>query len=418
MIVDLPPKDVDIVRLDFCQAERAFYQAIYDRSQAEFSGYVSRGSTMSNYVAIFALLLKLRQACDHPFLVLGRNAERPETNGTAKYENSAFRRGAQETPEAFMERISVQIQKENNQNSQQENSIARSNCSSTCEIREDCTSSGSTDSYVKSVLKQIQEEGLESQECPVCLDPPSNAVLTQCAHLLCEECLRQSIDVNDSSMCPICRAPVDVEQVFHISSVQHTTQEQNDSNSITNIYLSTKLKRLAQDLNEIREWNRTAPVEQKRKVVVFSQWTHMLDLIVETLTHEGFGCCRFDGSLTQEAREKTLLKFAKDPEMEVMVISLRAGGVGLNLTAASVVILMDPWWNPSIENQAIDRVHRIGQKQKVIVKKYVVQETVEDMILELQRRKEALTKNVLATRGPDKLSDRLNLDDLMQFFKR
>jgi DNA repair protein RAD5 len=130
----------------------------------------------------------------------------------------------------------------------------------------------------------------------------------------------------------------------------------------------------------------------------------------------GFSHLRFDGSLRQEDRERVLMDFSVG-HAQVLVISLKAGGVGLNLTAASVVILMDPWWNPGIEDQAIDRVHRLGQSKSVLVKKYIVQDTVEEMILQLQERKATLASTVLSTAkaGADN-EGRLSLSDLLKFF--
>jgi DNA repair protein RAD5 len=156
----------------------------------------------------------------------------------------------------------------------------------------------------------------------------------------------------------------------------------------------------------------------KRKVVVFSQWIGMLKLVSDILKTNGYKCCYYDGSLPREARKRVIYQFSEDPDVDVLVISLKAGGVGLNLTAASVVILLDPWWNPGVEQQAIDRVHRLGQTKEVIVKKYIVQNTVETMILKLQERKAKLARNVLLSESSNKLQAGISMEDLIEIFEK
>ncbi|KAF1315738.1 DNA repair protein rad5, swi/snf-related matrix-associated actin-dependent regulator of chromatin, partial [Globisporangium splendens] len=480
-LVQLPPKHMELVKLRFSDDERAFYQAVYDKSRAEFNGFVASGTASTSYVAIFALLLRLRQACNHPFLALGRNfeqaqndAEQSKKQGNGKQQSQhgdaetslLFQPQTNESMESYYRRISVQLQQDMQQASRSQSELLSSSSSTTGDT-DNAHSSGLTTSYIENVLAQV-EEGLESHECPVCLDPPVRGVLTACAHVLCEQCLRDSLAMDPDSGCPVCRAVVDMNKVFVLPAPpekrphgeddtkvadevsvaaggdgeQKTTEEvtarapkqvKDDHKNAANVFVSTKLKQLLQDLEAIRRENE-APREQtqddngeiatitpkkKRKVVVFSQWTHMLEMVATLLQHHGFAHCMFHGAMPQETREKVLTKFAKDPTMDVLVISLKAGGVGLNLTCASVVILLDPWWNPGVEDQAIDRVHRLGQDQTVLVKRYVVDETVEDMILQLQQRKDKLAKHVLVAskHGDEKRSERLSLEDLKSFFR-
>ncbi|CAM9541697.1 unnamed protein product, partial [Discosporangium mesarthrocarpum] len=141
---------------------------------------------------------------------------------------------------------------------------------------------------------------------------------------------------------------------------------------------STKLNQLELELREMRR------KDPSTKAVVFSQWTHMLDLVEISLKRMTRGFCRLDGGMNQQQRERALRSFSKDERVTIMLISLKAGGVGLNLTAASMVFLLDPWWNPAVEDQAIDRVHRLGQTSPVSVRRFAVVDTVEDKMLALQ----------------------------------
>ncbi|MBI5329820.1 MAG: DEAD/DEAH box helicase [Betaproteobacteria bacterium] len=133
-------------------------------------------------------------------------------------------------------------------------------------------------------------------------------------------------------------------------------------------------------------------VEEGRRVLVFSQFTSMLDLIAAALDKAGIAYVTLTGQTT--AREQVIGEF-QEGDVPVFLISLKAGGVGLNLTAADTVIHYDPWWNPAVENQATDRAHRIGQKNKVFVYKLVVAGSIEERIVALQERKAALAEGVL-----------------------
>ncbi|KAJ0409397.1 hypothetical protein P43SY_002287 [Pythium insidiosum] len=412
-LVQLPPRHIEVVELQFSAEERAFYQAVYDRSRAEFNGFVASGTTMSSYVAIFALLLRLRQACDHPLLALGRQSE--SAAAASRAEDKAARllqRQANESNEAFFQRIAQQLQQE---------TVSVSAASATDDSKD---GSRPANAYIENVLAQIQEEGLDAQECPVCLDAPRQAVLTACAHLLCSECLRESVANDPENGCPVCRVPVDMAKVYSLADTQADADaaEATPNESQSGMYLSTKLHRLLTDIQHIRNENeRMEDPAQRRKVVVFSQWTHMLEMVAQLLAERGVGHAVFHGSMPQEARERVLRRFSTDDSVEVLVISLRAGGVGLNLTRASVVLLLDPWWNPGVEDQAIDRVHRLGQSRDVLVRRYVVRDTVEDMILALQQRKARLARHVLVAShrngADDQSSDRLSMEDLLAFFR-
>ena len=106
--------------------------------------------------------------------------------------------------------------------------------------------------------------------------------------------------------------------------------------------------------------------------------------------------CGAWGSTTATERERAIQSFQKDDEVRVFLISLKAGGVGLNLTAADYVYIVDPWWNPAVEQQAIDRTHRIGQTKNIFAYRMICKDTIEDKILQLQEKKRALARDLVA----------------------
>lgn len=148
------------------------------------------------------------------------------------------------------------------------------------------------------------------------------------------------------------------------------------------------------------------------KVLVFSQFTSMLDIFETDLRERKIEYLRLDGSTKD--RQDVVDRFNDDEKVKVFLISLKAGGVGLNLTSASAVFLYDPWWNPMAEKQAVDRAHRIGQTKKVNIYKFITKDSIEEKILKLQERKGNLFENLVTE---DKgFIKRLEWEDLMELF--
>ncbi len=148
------------------------------------------------------------------------------------------------------------------------------------------------------------------------------------------------------------------------------------------------------------------------KSLVFSQWTSYLDRIGSALDLAGIPYLRLDGSTPN--RGELVARFQQEAEWPVMLLSLKAGGVGLNLTAADHVFIMDPWWNPAAEDQAADRAHRIGQENPVMIHRIVAEETVEERILELQTTKRGLADSALGSADGGLSLDRNALLALLQ----
>jgi SNF2 family DNA or RNA helicase len=132
-------------------------------------------------------------------------------------------------------------------------------------------------------------------------------------------------------------------------------------------------------------------LEEDRKILVFSQFTSMLKIIEEELQKREIEYVKLTGYTKN--REKVINRFKKE-DIKVFLISLKAGGVGLNLTEADTIIHYDPWWNPAVENQATDRAYRIGQDKPVFVYKLIVENTIEQKIIELQKKKVNIQNSV------------------------
>lgn len=163
---------------------------------------------------------------------------------------------------------------------------------------------------------------------------------------------------------------------------------------------SSKFEAVLSDLEQL--------VESGKKVVIFSQFTQMLQLFIKEMKNRGIPTLLLDGSTRN--REEVVTKFQEDPKEQLFFISLKAGGVGLNLTRADYIIIYDPWWNSAQESQAIARAHRIGRTDTVFCRKYIAKDTIEEKILLLQAKKEAISASIFDSQ--DTPGNLISLDDL------
>jgi superfamily II DNA or RNA helicase len=156
-------------------------------------------------------------------------------------------------------------------------------------------------------------------------------------------------------------------------------------------------------------------IDDNHRLLVFSQFTALLGLLRDELTAQEIAHCYLDGSMAPRARQAEVDRFQNSPEIPVFLISLKAGGAGLNLTAADTVVHFDPWWNPAAEAQATDRAHRIGQTRVVTSCKLIASGTVEEKVLALQDEKRALLAGVFES--SDAAAAKLSLDDLKSLLR-
>lgn len=154
-------------------------------------------------------------------------------------------------------------------------------------------------------------------------------------------------------------------------------------------------------------------IQDGHKALIFSQFTSLLGLLKTQLEARGIRYEYLDGQTKD--RQERVERFQGDPEISLFLLSLKAGGVGLNLTSADYVFILDPWWNPAAESQAIDRAHRIGQTQKVFAYKIIAKDTVEEKILELQKTKKEVAKAIVGA-GEESVLKGLKLEDLKALF--
>ncbi|EJF67216.1 hypothetical protein DICSQDRAFT_45634 [Dichomitus squalens LYAD-421 SS1] len=360
-IVQLPPKEVKVEKLEFSPLERKIYDSLYLDAKKDFEHLKEKGLVSRNYTHILAMLMRLRRAVLHPNLVLSSG-----DGGLApKSANGSGTIDVKELIQRFGEG---------------ENVVSDSKV------------------YAEGVLANL---GQEDAECPICFDVMETpTILPNCMHQCCKDCIIAFIEKcrekGEDGKCPTCSKGPESDLLEIVRSRQNSNEGAGDIQEApaptvilrrNDFRSSTKLEALVQHLRRLRDQDLCF------RAVVFSQFTSFLDLIQIVLEREGLLWYRFDGSMDVKKRNEAVSGFkAPTREAKVLIISLKAGGVGLNLTNANHVFMMDCWWNAATENQAIDRVHRIGQEKTVYVTHFIVSGTIEGRILQIQKRKTAIVK--------------------------
>jgi SNF2 family DNA or RNA helicase len=398
--VDLPTRTVTTALVALSADERVFYNALRDRSRLEFSKYLAAGTVMSNYTRIFAMTLRLRQAADHPLLVPFAREAMLEAAAAGDRRDAGALGALARLSEAVARRVFAAV--------------------------------GGLDG------------GAPSDDCSICLEPLAmdTAVTTPCGHVFCADCAARLLAAGAPTPCPQCRAPLSPAALAPVSALRPKApspdpKETKDAKEakeadggrsprrgpragfVDGAYVpSSKGRAVVEHVSAAATETAAAPAgSEPVKTVVFSQFTGMLDLLETPLRLAGHAFARYDGSMTDTARDAALARFRADRDCCVLLASLHCCAVGLNLTAASRVLLVDPWWNPFVEEQAIDRVHRIGQTRPVVATRLVAADSVEADILSIQRRKRALSDAALANANP-RAAPRLSQDDLRRLFGR
>ncbi|KAJ3210536.1 hypothetical protein HDU82_007940 [Entophlyctis luteolus] len=401
-IITLPAKHVELLPVDFTPTEREFYSSLEKRTLLKFNAYLKAGTVMQNYSNVLVLLLRLRQACCHPSLV-----------------SMNFSEASAELLDAAQPSIL-----------------------------------GKNSSHISDPLEVLSEEiqqrllGLKlttAFECAICCDALNDGrILAGCGHVYCAECILMHLHGSggnsvEEKKCPECRGDIHTNQLVRVDDFLRAAKEaglikeQNDDNAALSKRAQEKLPLVASEVVddcEEKHWISSTKIDEMMKIIlktkrdhqddktiIFSQFRGFLDLCEKPLKDNNIGFTRYDGSMTAEVRDDSIRRLRDDPETRVILVSLKCGSLGLNLTCANRVIIVDFWWNVAVENQAIDRVHRFGQMKEVYIHRISINDTIEQRILALQNKKQELFNAALGEGGVQGLSrNRLSLNDLIQLF--
>lgn len=404
--IDLPPRKDLVIKLDFSQEERSVYDMFARNAQDRvkvLAGTRDKGLGGNTYIHILKAILRLRLLCAHGKDLLndadlaalaGMSAEMAITIDDDDEEGPALSR--QKAHEMFT------LMQDTNNDSCIE-------CSKKLVVNDD------------SIDTETQGNIL--------------GYMTPCFHVICRSCIsgfkhraKAAIPPGyNTGPCPICNSNMrfdfaelrreDVE-AEHNGPGRKSASGPKQTGSYEGPH--TKTRALLEDLLKSEVETRVNPTEKPYKSVVFSGWTSHLDLIELALNSVGIGFTRLDGTMSRGARTTAMDRFREDDSIHVILVSIMAGGLGLNLTSGNNVYVMEPQFNPAAEAQAIDRVHRLGQKRPVRTVRYIMRNSFEEKMVELQDKKTKLANLSMdsQSRSLDKAeSARQKLMDIRSLFK-
>ncbi|KAI0550805.1 hypothetical protein F4679DRAFT_541482 [Xylaria curta] len=262
------------------------------------------------------------------------------------------------------------------------------------------------------ILKRSGEGGQNIMVCCICDEPAEEAIRSKCKHDFCRQCAMSYLASQDEPDCPRCHIPlsIDLEQ----PSIEQDELLVKKSSIINRIKMenwtsSSKIELLVHELHKLRSDNAS------HKSIIFSQFTTMLQLIEWRLRRAGITTVMLDGSMTPAQRQASIKHFMEKPEVECFLVSLKAGGVALNLTEASQVFIVDPWWNPAAEWQSADRCHRIGQTRPCTITRLCIEDSVESRMVLLQEKKTHMIHSTI--NADDAAMESLTAADLSFLFR-
>lgn len=262
------------------------------------------------------------------------------------------------------------------------------------------------------ILKKNGEGGQNVIVCCICDETAEEAIRSSCKHDFCRECARNYLASSGEPDCPQChiQLSIDLDQ----PDIEQDEQMVKKSSIINRIKMenwtsSSKIEALVHDLHELRSKN------MSHKSIIFSQFTTMLQLVEWRLRRAGITTVMLDGSMTPAQRQASINHFMTDVNVECFLVSLKAGGVALNLTEASKVFIVDPWWNPAAEWQSADRCHRIGQARPCSITRLCIEDSVESRMVLLQEKKANMINSTI--NADDAAMESLTPEDMQFLFR-
>eukprot|EP00930_Biecheleria_cincta_P095946 TRINITY_DN87831_c0_g1_i1.p1 TRINITY_DN87831_c0_g1~~TRINITY_DN87831_c0_g1_i1.p1 ORF type:complete len:1334 (+),score=184.72 TRINITY_DN87831_c0_g1_i1:213-4214(+) len=367
--VRLPTLEIRVRKDSLSPQEQDFYTSMFTQSRTSFDTFVDKGTLLHNYAHVFDLIMRLRQAVDHPYLII---------HGLASTDSPAGLMPSKSRGDADVCALCQDDVEDRG-----------------CHAKAHCGHSFHRDCLTE-YLDQAPQLPSGGVGCPACFLPVTWAEQDPDA----EEADQDDIvaDVSGGEEEPI--------QAEHGATGRKSSIMQKIRTS--EFQSSTKIEALVQEIKQM------SSEDASSKALVFSQFSRFLELIEWRLKWEGISAAKVMGSTSIVSRNNIIVSFQTEPTLKVLLISLQAGGEGLNLQAANHVFIMDPWWNPAAELQAIQRAHRIGQARPVKATRFVAANTIEEKIMELQQKKQSVFDCTVG--NSNEALQRLSAEDIMFLF--
>ncbi|CCX12492.1 Similar to Uncharacterized ATP-dependent helicase C582.10c; acc. no. Q10332 [Pyronema omphalodes CBS 100304] len=398
--ITMPDRKMEKVEAEFGGEEKAFYTGLEERSDEALKKLMKQSGGKNSAemtTKTLVLLLRLRQACNHPSLLTGgiQGADFVLPTGAKKVK-------PEDEDELTALMGGVTLESTNCEVCLVElNEDQRRNRALRCDA---------CDASIKNV-----ERGLGSKKAKSA-KPSVAAPKTEAPRRRGRKVVLDSDDEEEEEATPEPELETEEEPAPADDDADDSDDYDYEEGDGPRLVPSTKIKALLKILLKEKK--------ERNKTIVFSDWPSFFDLIEPFLLQKGIAFTRYDGKMKNDHREASLRRLRGVGEFEgkewcgVLLCSLRCGALGLNLTCASRVVILEPYWNPFIEEQAIDRVHRIGQTSDVVIYKLTIVNSVEERILKLQDAKRMLSKAAIGDGAISKKKAKLGFEDLMFLFNR
>jgi len=442
-LTSLPALNHQTIQIQFNPVERAIYSVVRQRFISRINDWSVSGKISQLNRNIFVMLTRLRQLCGHVLMVSSTIRDLLEAEDIEKLWKVIERQGQGSRNDAGIRTATIlsKILRDARDEDHETRATPPASFGNTENEAIDLTIDDSLFDF-RGLFYRLQQEGSwdkirNRSHCNACNDIPElrSKIAVPCGHLYCDECLKVLLESSraaklESAECLACHNPItdsaDLTAMERIAdeansfpraarpsptaSVNKKKQGGDDAwlNYPNVENLSTKVQAIT---SQLRDWIQKDP---KAKIVVFTLFIPMVKLLAKVCSKRGWGYQQFTGQIKPEVRARNLQIWKDvDEDHKVLLMSMRAGGLGLNLVEASYIVICDPWWNEPAEDQAFSRVYRIGQQRDCVVRRFVIADAIDtQLMLHLQKLKAQECDRVIDGRSTQQLS----VPDLMKLF--
>ncbi|KAG7005506.1 DNA replication licensing factor mcm6 [Physcia stellaris] len=437
-LLTLPENRQRTVDVEFSEVERTLYNAVRDRFIGDVNSFSKSGILEARSPRVLNMLLRLRQLTAHPFLIQDViqdlfTIEDIEKLWTISAPDSGETQKRGKEMYSTMKRM-IEDKGQILEDDQDASDKPSTSEIGSAEIQDESTLVLRFRKYLRNLNKSKQWTELKERSlCHMCDMPPDEPYVTDCFHLYCKECLSHmayeaSKREETSTMCLVCHTAfsksqpcngieeIEMENISPLGSSlaqnrPRRRKHQNDAVRWLDLEgdVLQSSKTMAVQI-QLESWLNEGPGE---KIIVFSQFYLLMRIVARICEQRHWGFCNYNGSMSHEARDESLAMFRDDTDKQILIASMKCGGVGLNLTMASKVICVDLWWNSCVEQQAFCRVFRIGQEKETHITRFMVKDTIDERLIEMQKEKEQAIGRAIDDK---KMLKQLPMPDLMRLF--
>lgn len=425
-LISLPPPSELTVWLDLNEVERSIYEIVKTRFIEHINAISKKGNLNKNYSHIWVLILRLRQLCAHPLMIsdtcleLLERSDYEQLNKITASEDAMSDEGAallvhlrqvlrdsmDKDKDGDASRSSVVMQ----QNEGESFATGMVDCYGD---EEDVGNAFGLNYKFQRFLRDYKhskhwEAMVERTTCCGCRQPPSDPQITSCLHIYCHTCLMELSHYSakkghNQARCNECGAAYTSSEALQDTPGKPLSTSSDESDDKP----GAKRKKESKKDSGIDWISAPGPVlpsaktlavkaailnffadDPHTKIIIYTQWNPMVRILEKVCKTEGWQSRSYTGKMSVEAKDRAVHDFSKLRDVNILIAGLKCGGLGLNLTAAQKVLLIDPWWNKAIEQQAFCRIFRIGQSSPTSLTRFVCRNTIDEAMMQVKEKKQ------------------------------